>query len=481
MDGCLTEVQLYQAFRKETSGPELEAALLHILSCPLCHEQWKHFEVDEQVADGIRSAVLGDILAADAIPGVSTAMELPEQLSIPGFRLRGDYIEGGQAQVYRAIHEASQEEVAIKVFHNSPLNEGGYARFSRELQSLARLRHPHVIPIRSAGEIFGHAYYVMPWIEGLPLTEHIKRFDLTRKEKLELMIKVCSAVDHAHKRGVMHLDLKPSNVRVDRSGEPVVLDFGLARLASGEGQDNLGWELGIAGTPVYMAPEQVKEPDDVDTRADVFMLGLLFYEVLSGRRARRSFKPKGSDSELDIALTAPQPIREVLPKVGRELAAIIDTATSLNRESRYQNAEAFLDDLRRVCAGVAVQAMGDSPFYKITKFSRRYLAVVTGVISVLLILFTAMMVNRECQQVIDESFTRSAKWESGALNLKERQLNDARNESEIAHEKLKDAYEKLIKCYDELGQSEGASETRELLKDFKQFSSSSPVVDSADR
>ncbi len=427
MGGCLNEVEIFQAFRGEMAADELTASLHHVLGCPLCHEQWKHFALDEQVADGIRSAVLGDVKAADTTPGVSDAMDIPDKLAIPGFRLRGDYIEGGQARVYRAVHEASQEEVAIKVFYNSPLNEGGYSRFSRELQSLARLRHSHVIPIRSAGEILGHAYYVMPWIEGLPLNEHIKHHRPTIKERVGLLIKVCSAVDHAHKRGVMHLDLKPSNVRVDRQGEPIVLDFGLARLSSGDQTDLAELGLGVAGTPAYMAPEQVNDSEDVDTRADVFMLGLLLHEVLTGKRARREVRG-GQHVGLELALEAPPPIRRVDSSVGRELAAIVDTATQAERGARYQTTEALLTDLTSFVNGTAVQAMGDSVLYRISKFSRRYVAVVTGVACVTSILVVAMLVNREYQHVAEESLLWASKWESATVRLKDRNVHDLREE-----------------------------------------------------
>lgn len=427
--GCLTEVDLYRAFRREMDADESASALYHVLNCELCHDQWQRFSMDERVADGIRSAVIGDVAGADETPGVAAAVALPERLTIPGFTLRGDFIEGGQARVYRAVHDASREEVAIKVYHNSPLNEGGYARFSAELQSLARLRHPNVIPIRSAGEIHGHAYYVMPWIEGAPLDEYARTKSLTVRQRVQLVSKICAAVDHAHKRGVMHLDLKPSNVRVDASGEPLVMDFGLARRAAEEADGDVGIFLGIAGTPAYMAPEQVDGLQDVDTRADVFMLGLLTFEVLCGRRARTPEADAG-DSFRALAAQAPPPIRTCVPGVSAELACIVDKALSLRREARYQTAEALLDDLRRYLEGAPVRAMGDSLAYRFRKLSRRHLAGLFGIVAVVTLLIGAMIVTREAQRMVDEAYRRASYADHGRFLASERSL--ARAYSQIA-------------------------------------------------
>jgi hypothetical protein len=436
--GCLSEVELFQAFRDELSANEARAALHHVLVCDLCHEQWRRFALDEKVADGIRSAVLGDARGADCAPGVADAVELPDRLVIPGFRLRGDYIDGGQARVYRAIHEASQEEVAIKVFHNSPLNEGGHARFSAELRSLARLRHPHVIPIRSAGEILGHAYYVMPWIDGDPLDEYVRVHKLTVREKTALFSKICGAVDHAHKRGVMHLDLKPSNVRVDRSGEPVVMDFGLARLASKDGMDAMLPGLGVAGTPAYMAPEQVQNGDDVDTRADVFMLGLLFYEMLAGKRAREGDAETGRPPSLELALKPLPSLQHVVPRISKDLIAIVALATAPRREARYQAAEALLDDLQRYLEVRPVAARGNSFAYKLTKLSQKHLLLVVGGVAIAMILLTAVIVNREAQRFQDDAYRRAERVSPGLERANERKMARLYSEMSDAYRRLGD-------------------------------------------
>ncbi len=451
MDGCLTELEIFQIYRDEQDDARARKALRHVLSCELCYDQWRRYSVDEKVASSIRFAVAGDIEGANESPGLSEAIKLPENLFIPGFKLRGDFIESGQSRVYRAVHEASGEEVAIKVFYNSPLNEGGSVRFSREIRSLARLRHPHVIPIRSEGEVFGHAYFVTPWIDGLPLHEHVKQRKLTVSARLKILESVCSAVGHAHKRGVMHLDLKPSNVLMDSTGEPVVLDFGLARLIEGSPSDTTASMVGVAGTPAYMAPEQVTDRGSVDTRTDVFMLGILMYEVLSHQRARPAQETRSDRSDLDIALTAPTPIRQVARKIGVELAAIVTKATALNHHERYQSVEAMLQDIQALKRGKPIAAMSDSWFYRFRKFSSRNLAYIGGAISVALILLFAVFVSRATQQFAEEAYGRATQVTQRVVRARER----------ILDRRLSVVCQELANLYSRLGEKEKAAEYAE--------------------
>jgi len=427
MAGCLNEVELFRAFRGELPMEAQTDALRHVVDCSLCHEQWRRFELDVQVADSLRSAMAGDARGADETPGVDSVTEIPDHLDMPGFRMLSGYVDGGQARVFRAVHQASQEEVAIKVFHNSPLNEGGHARFLRELRSLARLRHPNVIPIRSAGEIMGLAYYVMPWIQGAPLDEYVRNNQLSTTRKIELLLRVVSAVEHAHRRGVLHLDLKPSNVRVDQSGEPIVMDFGLARLSSGETMDLSGLGLGAAGTPAYMAPEQIEDRDDVDTRADVFMLGLLLFEVLTGRRAREA-ADEGQTRAVDLARVHPPPVRSLSPEIPRDLAAIVGRATAYSREQRYASAQALHDDLVAFRDGRAVEAMGEGLLYRVSKFSRQHVTALLAIFSVVFILSIALLVRRETLRYSEEAYTRATRVSQGLLPAKLRELSRAYHE-----------------------------------------------------
>ncbi|MFH0980357.1 MAG: serine/threonine-protein kinase [Planctomycetota bacterium] len=366
--GCVAEVDMFLAYRRELSAEQSVLILRHLAGCSLCHDLWKRFELDERIAEGIQCALRGDSAGADTGPGWGPDEELPETLEIPGFRIRPGYIEGGQARVYRGIYEASQEEVAIKVFHNSLLNEGGQERFAREIKSVARLRHPNLITIRSDGQIDGHPYFVMPWIEGLTLDEYVKQTPLSFIRKVELISKICEAVSHAHQRGVMHLDLKPTNVRVDVTGQPIVMDFGLARLTETDYSEPPGTPPGVAGTPLYMAPEQIENREDLDVRADVYGLGLLLYEVLVGRRAKGAQLTQSQAPSLEVAREVPPPPRAVNPKVPRELEAVTLRALEVDRERRYLTARALYEDLEHYRQGRVVQAYAHRRGYRLHKW-----------------------------------------------------------------------------------------------------------------
>jgi len=376
--GCVSEVDMFMAYRREIRDEQSVSILRHVAQCPLCHDLWKRFELDEKIASGFQCAIQGDAEGADTGPGWGLDEELPEDLDIPGFTIHPGYIEGGQARVYCGTYEASQEEVAIKVFHNSRLNEGGYERFSREMKSLGRLRHANVITIRSDGEIGGHAYFVMPWIEGLALDEYVQRTPLSFNQKVEMVGKVCEAVSHAHRRGVMHLDLKPTNVRVDTNGEPMVMDFGLARPTETDYAEPPGMSLGIAGTPLYMAPEQIENREDLDVRADVYGLGLLLYEVLVGRRAKGAQLTQSQQPTREMIQETPPPPRGVNPKVPSELEAITVRAIEVDPDRRYQTAEALLEDLHNYRQGRMVQAKAHLPAYRLRKWLRRYWEKIAG-------------------------------------------------------------------------------------------------------
>jgi serine/threonine protein kinase len=367
----VSEVDLFLAYREEIGGDDSAQVLRHLLNCETCLRKWRRFEKQHHVASGIGSALLGDVSGADSAPGFGKFDHIPEELILPGFDIESGYIEGGQARVYRGVDRSTQEQVAVKVFYDSPLNEGGNERFIRELQSLARLRHPHVVPIRSNGIVSGHTYFVMPWIDGSPLDQHIKTKEVTIRDRIRLMMNITDAVAHAHRRGVLHLDLKPSNVRVDSSGAPVVLDFGLAKLMDAEADSQIP-SMGAAGTPHYMAPEQILNRDDIDVRADVYGLGLLLYEILTGCRARSMDRIVLERDAETIAATLPPDPRSINRRISRELNAVVMTALATDPDSRYASAAELHADLNAILQGLFVSALRDHGWYRFTKWVSVY-------------------------------------------------------------------------------------------------------------
>ena len=214
---------------------------------------------------------------------------LPERVFAGRFKLRQKLGEGGMGEVWVADQtEPVQRRVAIKVIRPGLDSERMLARFEQERQALALMDHPNIAKVLDAGEADGRPYFVMELIKGVPITEYCDRARLSPRERLELFVPVCQAVQHAHQKGVVHRDLKPSNILValyDGRPVPKVIDFGIAKATGPRLTDrSIYTEVGaLIGTLEYMAPEQAELNNlDIDTRADVYALGAILYELLTG-------------------------------------------------------------------------------------------------------------------------------------------------------------------------------------------------------
>src|SRR5262249_49920035 len=195
--------------------------------------------------------------------------------------------EGGMGAVYEAEQDNPRRPVALKVIRPGLVSPALLKRFAREAEILGRLHHPGIAQIHEAGVAEdGQPFFAMELVRGLPLDEYARRHSLDAAGRLDLLTRVCEAVQHAHERGIIHRDLKPSNILVDETGQPRVLDFGVAR-AAGPGTLASAAVTGTAqlvGTLGYMSPEQVvADPDSLDRRSDVYTLGVILFQLLAGR------------------------------------------------------------------------------------------------------------------------------------------------------------------------------------------------------
>lgn len=335
------------------------------------------------------------VSASESIPGASFERDLIEAAriqaqhgmnaargpgggTIPGYRLLKEIHRGGQGVVYLAVQEATRRKVAIKVMREGPFaGEHDLARFEREVQVLAQLNDPHIVTIHDSGSCGGCAYFVMDYVAGLPLDQHVKLMELSVLDRLALFATVCEAVNTAHLRGVIHRDLKPGNIRVDPQGVPKVLDFGLAKLSGGDGsEESTVAQMTVTGQFVgsipWASPEQaLGESNKIDVRTDVYSLGVIVYQMLTGEFP---YKVDGPIREVLDRITTAEPIRPSLKVRGvhSEVDAIVLKALHKSRAGRYQTAGELARDVRRFLAGEPIEAKRDSALYLVRKAMQRY-------------------------------------------------------------------------------------------------------------
>jgi serine/threonine-protein kinase len=306
---------------------------------------------------------------------------------------------GGMGTVFLAerADDTFHQHVAIKLLRGIPTREST-ERMRRERQILADLSHPHIARLLDGGSTSrGEPYLVMEYVEGVPINEFCRTRSLSMGDRIRLIQKVCGAVQYAHQRLVIHRDLKPANVLVRADGEPVLLDFGIAKLlgnTGGDAQTGLPWF-----TPAYASPEQ-RRGEPVSTATDVHGLGLLLYECLSE-------KPPGADA----AERLPRPSASATTtgyRIPAELDLIVAKATHAEPERRYVSAAALADDLQRFLRGRPVHAAPDRLHYRVAKFVGRHklaTAAITAAV-VMAMLFTWRLANERDRALRAEADAR---------------------------------------------------------------------------
>lgn len=298
---------------------------------------------------------------------------------VPGFRVHSLLGEGGMGEVYLAEQIFPRRQVALKLVRGARFTAQALRRFRDEISLLGLLQHPGITQVYAADptgeESHGRPYFAMEYIDGQILTDYADQQQLGRDARLELMAKVCDAVHYAHQQGVVHRDLKPANVLVDRSGQPKVLDFGIAR-AVGEQFETRTLLTGsehVVGTMGYMAPEQFKgRSDGVGPGSDVYALGVLMFELLTGRLPHELDGLNLFEAGQRITETDATRISRVVRAHRGELELIAQKALQRDASQRYASAGELADDLRRYLAGDPIQARPPSLAYRARKLLKRH-------------------------------------------------------------------------------------------------------------
>ena len=302
--------------------------------------------------------------------------------------------EGGMGTVYEATQDHPRRAVALKVIRPGGASRDMIRRFRHEADILGHLQHPGIAQVYEAGVSLrsdgdgagspGQPFFAMELIRGEPLLDYARHNNLRTHQRMELLAKICDAVEHAHQKGVIHRNLKPSNVLVTAEGQPKILDFGVARATDSDLQTaTLQTAVGqLIGTVPYMSPEQVTgDSRNLDTRSDVYALGVILYELLGDQLPHDLRHCSIPEAARIIQQDEPSRLSSLNIAFRGDIETIVSKALDKDRERRYSGASALAADIRRYLHDEPVVARPASSMYQLRKFTKRHKGLVGGVIA----------------------------------------------------------------------------------------------------
>ena len=486
----------------ELGNPSERAALLD----EACHEDAElrgrveqlladHERQESFILDSPPTGINGFSTGRDIAPTIDRPITEGPGTAIGPYKLLQQIGEGGMGIVFMAEQsQPIQRTVALKIIKPGMDTRQVIARFEAERQALAMMDHPNIAKVLDAGTTdSGRPYFVMELVKGVPITKYCDERHLPLRARLELLLPVCQAVQHAHQKGVIHRDIKPNNVLVaeyDDHAVPKVIDFGVAKATAQRLTDRTMFtEFGqVLGTIEYMSPEQAKFNQlDIDTRSDIYSLGVLLYELLTGStpfaqkrlqsaafdemlRIIREEEPPKPSTRLSttgalptIAVNRGSQPNKLSGLVRGELDWVVMKALEKDRNRRYETANSFADDIQRYLNDEAVQACPPSAMYRFRKFARRnkaalVMATLVGsaiLIAVAGLAVSTVLITRE-QRVTENALQAETQAKTDLQDTLERERREsylhriALSQRELSVNNLKGALELLGQCPEDL-------------------------------
>ncbi|NOT30831.1 MAG: protein kinase [Planctomycetes bacterium] len=357
---------------------------------------------DRELSGAVEAMLDFDARRPEFLAGSAVEALEPEEGDLPRsigrYRILRKLGEGGMGAVYEAEQDHPHRTVALKVLRQAFVSSSALRRFELEGELLGRLQHPGIAQIHDSGQaetgLGPQPWFAMELVRGEPLSEHARSRGLSARERLELVMRVCDAVQHAHQHGVIHRDLKPGNILVDASGCPKILDFGIARVCDTDVQlTTRQTDVGqILGTLAYMSPEQASgDPAAIDTRSDVYSLGVILYELLAERLPYDLSGKQLPDAVRIIREDEPRRLSAIQHVHRGDVETIVHTALEKDKRRRYASAAALGADIQHFLRHEPIEARPPSRVYTLKRFVRRNRTLVGATLAVIVALASGLV------------------------------------------------------------------------------------------